>query len=131
MVDPVDSEKAPLYRILIPQYYAYRPNSSANGCLKGLPGRFRTHVNGAPASAEAPIPPLTSPHHQSGTQPGVQAFSLTSATMSVSTFFASPKTMTVLSLSKSSFRIPAKPGLSERLMTTTVRDSCTFRIGIP
>src|SRR5262249_10832662 len=45
--------------------------------------------------------------------------------------FASPKSITVLGFTNSGFSIPAKPGLIDRLRTTTLCASSTLRIGIP
>ena len=57
--------------------------------------------------------------------------SLSSVTRSLNTFFASPNNIMVLGYSKSSFLIPAKPGLKLRLITKTVRASSTCKIGMP
>jgi hypothetical protein len=56
---------------------------------------------------------------------------LTSAMSRVTESFASPKSITVLGLVKSSLSIPAKPGLMLRLSTTTCEARSTSRIGIP
>src|SRR6185437_4074855 len=45
--------------------------------------------------------------------------------------FASPKSITVFGLTKRGFSIPAKPGFIDRLRTTTLCASSTFRMGIP
>ena len=57
--------------------------------------------------------------------------SFTAVTRSNTASFALPKNINELSAAKSGFGIPAKPGLRLRLITTTVRDLSTSRIGMP